>query len=288
MFPPQHRVKERDQVHDEADLGEQRQRKRDRQCQERGIAQGGGADARGGYFRHAVRGAGRRIAPGRPADEQQQHRDQQQHHGRGRHDHRTGKAELADRTDQQRHADDAAATGAVQRQADRHAPPPVEPHTERIGDGAEAGAGPAAGEQHVDGIKLPHGMDLPQQDRRQPEAGHAGDQAVAGAEHPHRVADEGNQQGAGEIEHRGRGRNPRCRPAVNAAQLGEVDALAVEAEAPADGGDQEADRDDAPADIADRAFVDGVGIGGRHGVPDRLIAAAGRKGRAVAESLRRG
>jgi hypothetical protein len=38
-------------------------------------------------------------------------------------------------------------------------------------------------------------------------------------------------------------------------QLGEIDALAIEAERPAEGRDQEADTDDAPALIAKRAFV---------------------------------
>ena len=41
-----------------------------------------------------------------------------------------------------RHADDAAEARAVQREADRHAALLVEPETERIGDDAEAGAGP--------------------------------------------------------------------------------------------------------------------------------------------------
>ena len=50
-------------------------------------------------------------------------------------------------------------------------------------------------------------------------------------------------------------------------QLGEIDALAVEAEAPAEGRDQEADRDDAPAVVAERGFVDRDVAGGVHGFP---------------------
>ena len=43
---------------------------------------------------------------------------------------------------------------------------------------------------------------------------------------------------------------------MNAMQFGEIDALAVEAECPAEGRDQKADRDDPPAVVADRGFID--------------------------------
>ena len=44
---------------------------------------------------------------------------------------------------------------------------------------------------------------------------------------------------------------------MNAMQFGEINALAVEAECPAEGRDQKADRDDPPAVVADRGLVDG-------------------------------
>src|SRR4051794_34233280 len=44
-------------------------------------------------------------------------------------------------------------------------------------------------------------------------------------------------------------------------QFGDVNALAVEAEPPAKGREQEADHDNAPAVVADRGFVDGGGGG---------------------------
>ena len=44
---------------------------------------------------------------------------------------------------------------------------------------------------------------------------------------------------------------------MQAVQFGEIDALAIKAEAPAEGRDQKADRDDAPAVVAGRGLVEG-------------------------------
>ena len=195
-------------------------------------------------------------AIGRTPDENQNDRHQQHdHHNRG-DDHGAGKSETSDRRDHQRHADNAAEARAVQRQADRHAALVVEPEAERVGDHAEAGAGPAERQQRIDGIELPRRGDLADQRGRRRHRQHAGQHAVARAERPDRFADERDQQRAEQIEKRRRRRNQRGRPAMNAMQFGDIDALAVKAECPAEGRDQEADRDDPPAIVADRGFVD--------------------------------
>ena len=162
---------------------------------------------------------------------------------------------MADRGHQQRHADDAAKARAVQRQADRHAALLVEPEAERVGDHAEAGAGPAEGEHGVGEIELPGLAHLADRDRGHGHRADARDQAVARAEPLDRLADEGDQRRAGQIEERRARRDQRRRPAVQPLQLGDIDALAVEAERPAEGRQQEADDDDAPAVVADRGFV---------------------------------
>jgi hypothetical protein len=51
----------------------------------------------------------------RLADEDQDHRHHQHHHHDGSHNHRAREAEIADAGHQQRHTDDAAKAGAVQR-----------------------------------------------------------------------------------------------------------------------------------------------------------------------------
>ncbi len=62
-------------------------------------------------------------------------------------------------------------------------------------------------------------------------------------------------------------------------QLGEIDALTVEAESPAEGRHQKADRDDAPAIVTDRGLVDDGMRGGVHAtlcleIRERLLAAS--------------
>ena len=49
---------------------------------------------------------------------------------------------------------------------------------------------------------------------------------------------------------------------MRALELGDIDALAVEAEPPAEGREQEADRNDAPAFVAEGGFVDGCVVPG--------------------------
>ena len=162
---------------------------------------------------------------------------------------------MADRGHQQRHADDAAKARAVQRQADRHAALFVEPEAQRVGDHAEAGAGPAEGEHGVGEIELPGLAHLADRDRGHGHRADARDHAVAGAEPLDRLADKGDQRRARQIEERRARRDQRRRPAVQPLQLGDIDALAIEAERPAEGRQQETDDDDAPAVVADRGFV---------------------------------
>ena len=162
---------------------------------------------------------------------------------------------MADRDHQQRHADNAAKTRAVQRQADRHAALFVEPEAERVGDHAEAGAGPAEGKHGVGEIELPGLAHLADRDRGQSHRADARDHAIPGAEPLDRLADKGDQRRARQVEERRARRDQRRRPAVQPLQLGDIDALAVEAERPAEGRQQEADGHDAPAVVADRGFV---------------------------------
>ena len=202
---------------------------------------------------------------GRPTKIRIDRDHQHQHRRRGRH-HGAGKSEAADRRHQQRHADDPAETRAVQREADRHAALLIEPEAERIGDDAEAGAGPAERQQRVDGIELPRRGHLADQDGRSRHRDHAAEQAVARTERPHRLADKGDQHRAEQIEEGRRRRDQRGRPALQPMQFGQIDALAIEAEPPAEGRDQKADRDDAPALVTDRGLVDDdrTGAGGVH------------------------
>ena len=74
---------------------------------------------------------------------------------------------------------------------------------ERVGDDAEAGAGPAEGEHRVGEIKLPGLAHLPDRDGRERHRHDAGDQAIARAERLDRLADEGDQQRAEQIEEGG-------------------------------------------------------------------------------------
>jgi hypothetical protein len=189
-------------------------------------------------------------------DRNQDHRHQQHDHRGRSDDHGAGKLKTSYRRNHQRHPDNSPKTCAVQREADRHATPLVEPEAERVGDHTEAGAGPAQRQQRVDGIKLPRRGNLTDQRRRRRHREYTGQHAVAWAERPDRFADERDQQRAEQIEKRRRRRNQRGRPAMNAMQFGDINALAVKAEGPAESRNQEADRDDSPAVIADRGFVD--------------------------------
>ena len=191
----------------------------------------------------------------RPSDGQQDHRNHHRDHHHGRGGHRAGKAEMADRHDQQRHAGDAAKTRAVQRQADRHAALVVEPEAQRVGDDAEAGPRPAEGEHGIGKVKLPGFPDLTDRDRGGGHRQRSRDQAIARAVRLDGFADEGDQRSAEQIEERRAGRDQRRRPAVQPLQFGDIDALAIEAEPPAERRQQEADNDDAPAVVVDRGFV---------------------------------
>ena len=223
----------------------------------------------------------------RPPDENEQDRNHQRNHDAGRDDHRLRKSKVADRGHQQGYADDAGEAGAVQRQADRHAALAVEPQAERVVDHAQTHAGPTAGEYGIGEVKLPRRVDLADADGGQ--RGRAGprDQAIARAEFPHPLRDEDHDHRAEQIEERGGAGHQRGRPAICAVQFGEIDALAVEAECPAEGGDQEADGDDAPALIAARAFVDGDVRGCVQGnfLVFRSVACLGQRRHPISGSL---
>ncbi|GCC49359.1 hypothetical protein chiPu_0033561, partial [Chiloscyllium punctatum] len=119
--------------------------------------------------------------------------------------------------------------------------------------------GPADRQQRVGEIELPRLAHLADRDRRDRHREGAGDQAAARAERLDRLADEGDQRGTEQIEEGRAGRDQRGRPAVLLVQLGDIDALAVEAETPAEGRQQEADGDDAPAFVTERGFVSSRG-----------------------------
>jgi hypothetical protein len=198
----------------------------------------------------------------RPPDEDQDHRNHQHDHYDRRRNHRPGETEITDRRHHQGYAGDAAETRAVQGQADRHAALAVEPQAERVGDHAEAGAGPAKGEQGIGKVELPGLAHLTDRDRGHGHRAYACYHAVPGTKCADRLADEDDQRRAGQIEERRAGRDQRGRPTVQPMQLGDIDALAVEAEPPAKSRQQEADDDDTPAVVADRGFIDGGVIGG--------------------------
>jgi hypothetical protein len=130
-------------------------------------------------------------------------------------------------------------------------------HRQRGGDNGKAGAGPAECQQRVRNIKLPRRGDLADHDARSRRHDNAAEQAGARARRPHRLADKGDDDRAEQIEECRRCRNQRGRPAVQPMQLGEVNALAVKPEGPAEGRYQKAHRDDPPAFITGGGFDDG-------------------------------
>src|SRR5262249_9144512 len=146
-------------------------------------------------------------------------------------------------------------------------------------DHAETHAGPAAGEHGVGEIELPGRVDLADADGGERGGEGARDQAIARAKFPHRLGDEHHDAGAEQIEEGGGARDQRGWPAVGAMQFGEIDALAVEAERPAESRDQEADADDAPTLVAKRSLVDGDRRGGVQGnsLVWRSLARSGRR-----------
>ncbi len=228
-------------MHDEADLREQHQRERRRYREEADVAKRTGADL---CRRRRVRGlyCARTGMNRRAPDKQQNYGNHHHDHHHGRGGHPAGKTEMADRGHQQRYANDAAEARAVQRQADRHAALLVEPEAERVGDHAEAGAGPADGEHGVGEVELPGLAHMPDRDRADGHRTDARDHAIAGAKALDCLADKGDQRRARQIEERRAGRDQRRRPAVQPLQLGDIDALPVEAERPAEGREQKTDR----------------------------------------------
>jgi hypothetical protein len=69
------------------------------------------------------------------------------------------------------------------------------------------------------------------------------------------LADKGDQQRADEIEEGGGRGDGGSRPAMDALEFREIDALSVEAERPSESRKNETNTDDPPAFISDRSFV---------------------------------
>lgn len=242
-------------MNDEADLCEQDERESDRDAQECDIAKRLGTDAAG---RRHVREGGRRrdgSADGRLSDEDQDHRHHHHQHHCGNQQQGLGKSEQPDRGDQQRYTDNAAEACPIQCKADRHAALGVEPETERVGDRAKARAGPAQGEHGVGRIKLPRLGHPADQHRCCSEREYANQQAIAWTDRSDRLADKGDQQSTEQIEKGRRAGDDRGRPSMRPVQFGDIDALTIKAETPAENRHQETDRDDAPAVVPDGIFI---------------------------------
>src|SRR3954467_15048036 len=239
---------------DEAYLRKQHQRKRNGYSEETEIAQGLPAYAGGGWQLHNTRSRSTGTKRRRPPNKNQDNRDHQHQHCGRCCNHGAGKSEIFDRDKQQRHSASASKACAIEREADGHAAFAVEQQTERGGDDAEAGAGPAERKYRVRNIKLPGRSNLADHDAAGCQSNYTGEQAVARPEQSYRLAHESNQHRPEQIKECRSRRNQRGRPAVQAIQFGEVHALAIEAKRPPESRHQKADGDDAPALVSCRGF----------------------------------
>jgi hypothetical protein len=126
----------------------------------------------------------------------------------------------------------------------------IEPLPDHHADGADVHGGGAHRHQQVYEIKLPKLGDDGEQRHRAAEAASAGQHHRAGAELCDGIADEHHQRRGEQVEAGDGGGNQRVRPAMQPVQLGEIDAVAVEAEAPAEHRRQIAGQHHAPAGVA--------------------------------------
>ncbi len=168
-------------------------------------------------------------------------------------------AKLAAAGDQHERGDDhhAAEARAVEGEADGEPAPLLEPQAQDVVDGAEAHGGPAERHDEIGGDQLP-GLGHERQGRRRArKRGRAEQHAGGDAEAAERVVDEDHQQRAEEVA-RPCWRRRSATPASRAgAELGQIEAVAVEAEAPGQQGEHEAGRDHPPAVVAGRGLVGG-------------------------------
>ena len=154
-----------------------------------------------------------------------------------------------------RNEDDAAAGRAVEGEAEREPAAPFEPGVQHGRDHHRAHAGPADRHQRIGEIELPGRLHQCQQhgrraERRQP----AQDQRPQPDAGEQIVGEDDEHGGQEKREGAGRG-HQRARPAMGALELGEIDALAIEAEAEHEEGHQETGQHDAPAAVMQRGFV---------------------------------
>ena len=146
----EHRLEERDLMHQEADLRGQRQRERRRHAPECQAAQR--APPRPGGRRRRGRTAA--IAAGAAAGRSIQSAiDRQQHHGdqQRRAEHGVGEAVVGDRQHQRRRDQDAAGARAVEREAEREPALAVEPQADHVADRADVHRGGADRHDQIGG-----------------------------------------------------------------------------------------------------------------------------------------
>ncbi len=118
---------------------------------------------------------------------------------------------------------------------------------------------PAERHQQIRRIDLPRLAREREQGDGEPERRDAEQHEAPRAEARERVVGEDHEHAVEQVCRGARARDQRSRPAVQALQFGEIDAVAVKPEAPAGERHQEARNDHAPAEIARGGFVRGHG-----------------------------
>ena len=126
----------------------------------------------------------------------------------------------------------------------------VEPQAENVGDRTDVHRRRSHRHDEIDQIELPGCGNERQQSDRTAKTARAGQKDSPRAEPENGIADEYDQRGGEQVIGGGGAGDQRCRPTEATLQLREVDAMAVEAKSPAEHGNHEADRGDAPAVIA--------------------------------------
>ena len=197
---------------------------------------------RGGVAVAALADLGRAAEAERPGDQRQQHEGRH----RRRHDQAACQAELADRQEQERHADNGADARAHDGKRHRAALMALEPRRHGRGDAGGRERRPADADQHEAGIELPRRRDLADQRHAQAHRDGAQRQHRPRAPAVDAAADRALHQRAHQ-EEQGDGRGHLGdRPAVRGGHRLQVDARAEQAERPGEGCDDEAGRDDPP------------------------------------------
>lgn len=123
----------------------------------------------------------------------------------------------------------------------------LEPRRDGRGDGRRRQRRPAEADQHEAGVELPGLRDLADQRDARGHAGGPGQQDGPGAPARDGAADGALERGAHQEEQGDRRGDLGDRPAMRGRDGLQVDTRPEQAEAPGDGGDDEAGRDDPPA-----------------------------------------